>query len=515
VTDDIDRTAEFLELVAEEQRDELRRNGFEPDDPGPDEPAPPDDDMRADVTAHSGQLGIAKEFERYAAGELLYVHGIGWHYWDDTRWKLDDSGVASRKLHDMLKDKWRLAFAITEKKKRNSRISQITACESNPGIKGVLAIAATLIGFATVAADLDADPYLINCADCTLDLRTMTTYDHDPADRITKITKGAYRQSGSPATVGADWTSFLDKVLPDGEVRDYLQRVSGVALFGKVIEQNLTILKGSGNNGKTRFYQALMFAFGDYASMTDPDLFLERKSSSHLGEMALRGLRLAIVSESGKGRAIDEARMKRLTGGDQINARFHYQNPVTFDPNHLPLFITNHLPKVSGDDPAVWRRLRVVPFDVVITPAERDSQLEEKLQLEADAVLAWAIAGWKTYTASNNNLGEPEGVIAATRRYRSDSDDVGRWFDDNSWVTVNSDLRAPGSLLKSTTKQLHDGYLHWARQEGGDNSISLKAFGDILDAKGFPVTHRTEQGRWRSGICPCDRTSTERDPRDG
>ena len=459
-------------------------------------------DTALDTFTHSGHLGMADQFAQFAGGKLIHVFGIGWHIWDGTRWKLDEAGHTQRMLKDLLRREWMRAFAIPDTDKRRRRISEIARCESAPGMKGVLYCASFLDAFATVADDLDPDPYLVNCANGTLDLRTGELHAHNAADKITKVTRGAYHLDAA----GELWPAFLKKVLPDNDIRGYLQRVCGVALLGKVIEHNMSILKGVGNNGKGTFYQALVFALGDYASMADPDLFLERKSTSHLGEMALRGLRLAVVSESGKGRALDEARMKRLTGGDLINARFHYQNPVTFSPSHLPLFVTNHLPKVSGGDPAVWRRLRVIPFDVVITEAERDNELDAKLQLEADTILAWAVDGWKAYVAKGNRLAEPVGVLAATTQYRTDSDDIQRFLDDKDWVYIPPPLPSLQAKNKATGKQLHNAYLKWANEEGGDDSVSLRAFTAALDAKGFtaPEAMRTNKGRWRPGICLTD-----------
>ena len=176
---------------------------------------------------------------------------------------------------------------------------------------------------------------------------------------------------------------------------------------------------------------------------------------------------------------------KRLTGGDIITARALYQNQVSFRPSHLPLYVTNHLPKVSGDDPAVWERLRVVPFDVFIPEADRDKRLDEKLEVEAEAVLAWAVAGYHDYIARGENLAEPPDVLVATEKYRTDSDDVGRFLDDKQWI-----VKAP--TLKATTAVLHAGYLRWAKEEGGEE-ISLKEFGKALEDKGYPVTERTRR----------------------
>jgi putative DNA primase/helicase len=430
---------------------------------------------------HRTQLGFARYFAKLYGGKLLYVHGIGWHYWDQKRWAADEIGDAPRAVHAMLDKIW------SEAKGDKDLTKAIIRCETSSSVESILRLASTLKQFAVTVRDLDADPYLFNCADATLDLRTMALHDHNPADRITKVARGAARSNTLPGIV---FHEFLETVLPDSAIREYLQRLAGVSLLGKVIEHNLPILTGSGGNGKGTFYKGLSFSMGDYADMVDPDIFMDRKGAHPTTEMDLRGLRLAVVSESSRNRALDEARMKRLTGGDTINARKLYRDSVTFEPSHLPMLVTNHLPKVSGDDEAVWRRIRVVPFNVVIT--DPDGHMEEKLQAEADAVLAWAIAGWSDYRAAGERLSEPSEVLIATQKYRDNSDDVGRYLDDQDWV-----LRQPP--LKSTGKQLYEGYQRWAAQEGADD-IGLKAFGQVLDTKGFPVTQRTTKGRWRDGI---------------
>ena len=442
---------------------------------------------------HSGQLGMAYRLAKAYKGRLLYVYGLGWHYWDDTRYARDDMGMAKQAVYAMLKALWRHAYGNDEKAKELRKA--IPRCESSAGIEGILNLAQALPVFAVTVDDLDADPYLLNYANGTLDLRTLELRQHDPADRITKVARAAY----DPGATSAVWSAFLEKVLPDKEIREYLQRVVGVSLLGRVVEHNLVILAGKkGRNGKGTLYLALCFALGDYADMASSELFMAHKSAGPSAatpaDMALRGLRLVIVSESGRGRTFDEARLKRLTGGDLINARALFQEPVTFRPSHLPLFVTNHLPKACGDDEAVWARLRVVPFDVVIPEQEQDPHLAEKFEAEAEAVLAWAVAGWRDYRERGEKLAEPPGVLVATGKYRTDCDDVGRFLDDEQWI-----LKAP--THKATTAVLRDGYLLWARQEGADE-INLREFGRQLDDRGFPVTDRTKTGRFRDGLAP-------------
>ena len=256
------------------------------------------------------------------------------------------------------------------------------------------------------------------------------TYTHSNCGRKRQQTAsqrcagGAYR----PDAQTPIWNAFLVRVLPDEAVRGFVQRLAGLALLGEVREHILPIFTGLGANGKGTFYKAVLHALGDYAATADPDLFMHRDGAHPTGQMDLLGKRLVVVSESDEGRSLAEATVKRLTGGDPIKARHMRRDFVEFMPSHLPILVTNHLPKVSGDDPAIWRRLRVVPFDVVIPDAEQDKNLDAHLQLEADGILTWAIAGLRDYL--DRGLDEPDSVRAATDAYHTNSDAVGQFIND-------------------------------------------------------------------------------------
>lgn len=429
---------------------------------------------------HRGQARMAYRLARDYRGRLLYVSGIGWHAWDGQRWAADETGAATRAVLDVLKRAW--AEALADK----DLVSDVRKCESKAGIDGVLGIAGALTEFCATVRDLDADPYLLNTPAGTFDLRTGEVRPHDPADRITKVT----RASVAEGTDGSSWRVFLERVLPDAEVRGYLQRVIGVALLGKVVEHVLPILTGTGANGKSTFVNALLFALGDYASTVEPDLFLHRPGAHPTGEMDLRGRRAVVVSESEKDRRLAEATMKRLTGGDTIRARRMRQDFVEFEPSHTALLVTNHLPKVSGDDPAIWRRLRVIPFGVEIPVGERDKNLDERLQADAAAVLAWALAGWHDYR-TRGDLDEPADVKVATDRYQKASDAVARFIEECCVTSTPA--------LKATTAQLFKTWDEW-RADDGTEPMSQKAFGQALDSHGYPVTDRSGGKRWRGGI---------------
>ncbi|MES5378536.1 phage/plasmid primase, P4 family [Mycolicibacterium conceptionense] len=425
----------------------------------------------------SGQVRIANLLADSYADKLLYVHSLGWHYWDGQRWALDDIGAAKRAVLDVLQQA--LAVSLTDKQLR----ADVRKCESATGIAGVLAIASALTEFAATVRDLDADPYLVNVANGTLDLRTMEMAHHNPADRLTKVARAAYRPDAEPG----DWSRFLTAVLPDDDVLAYVQRQSGVALLGKVVEHVLPIWTGTGANGKSTAIGGLCWALGDYAMTAEPDLLLHREGAHPTGQMDLMGRRLAVITETDEGRKFAEATMKRLTGGDTIKARYMRQDFVEFEPSHTAILVTNHLPTVSGDDPAVWRRIRVVPFDVVIPEAERDPALPERLQACADEVLSWCIAGWAEY--QKIGLAEPDAVLARTKDYRADSDVLGRFIADEC-VTVPT--------VKMLTSKLFEGFQHWRASEGVPE-MSVRAFGQALDRHGYPAI-KDRDGRYRQGI---------------
>jgi len=411
------------------------------------------------------------------ADRLLYVHGLGWHSYDGRRWLEDDRGEATRAVLDVLR------AALTDSLHDRDLRADVRKCETAAGVAGVLDLASALEPFAATVADLDADPYLLNCANGTLDLHTLTLRSHDPRDRITKVTGAAYQ----PESQGPTWAAFLARVLPDEDVRAFLARYVGLGLAGRVIEHLLAILTGTGRNGKSVFYGAVSHALGDYATTAEPDLFMHRQNAHPTGEMDLLGVRWVVISESDAGRRLAEATVKRLTGGDRIKARRMRQDFIEFTPSHTAALVTNHLPKVSGDDPALWARLRVVPFDVVIPKPEQDPHLGDKLALEVDAILAWAVAGWVDYQA--RGLDEPDAVLRATERYQADADAIGRFLTEcclvnpHMWVGVG---------------ELFERWSAWSAEDGTE-PIGKRTFGDAMDKRGFPAV-KSHGNRIRRGI---------------
>lgn len=382
---------------------------------------------------HRGQMRVAERFVRMHAEHLRHVHGVGWHVWDGTRWRLDTSGAAVRAGVDTVKSAY-ADLAGLGRDAQKELIADIHRCESASGLEGAMRLAANMLPLAVAVDQLDADPFLLNVTNGTLDLRTGHLRPHDPADLITKVAGCAYESDATSAT----FERFLAEILPDAAVRRFVARVFGHALEGRVTEHLLAILTGTGCNGKTTLAEVVQAAYGDYAIACEPDLLTERGSVHTTGTADLLGVRLAVCSETDDGRRLAAATVKRLTGGDKVRARRMRQDNIEWSPSHTVLMVTNHKPTVAGNDPALWRRLRIIPFDVVV--ADPDRTLKERLILELPAVLAWVVAGHADW--HRDGLAEPDAVTSATDTYRASSDVLGRFFDDHIYLTEFGTVRA-------------------------------------------------------------------------
>lgn len=419
---------------------------------------------------HRGQLRMAYRLAAREAGSLLHVGNVGWHVWDGTRWAPDQRGDAAKAVFATLKAALEEAVDLG-RKERDELHADVRRCETAAGVDGVLRLAAALEPFAAVVGDLDADPYLLNTSTGTLDLRTGRVRPHDPDDRITKVCGAGY----DPGADAGSWETFLTEALPDPQVRAFLQRLAGLSLVGKVVEHVLPILTGTGRNGKGTFVRTFSAALGDYAIEAEPELFLARDRAHPTGQLDLRGIRFATCQETDDGKRLAVATVKRLTGGDTIRARAMRQDFVQFAPSHMAVMVSNHLPKVPADDPALWARLLVIPWDVSFLGRE-DTGLGDRLALELPGVLAWAVHGYREYLV--DRLAPPEAVTLATGHYRMSSDALGQFVEDRC-------LTGPAYYARSN--DLWHAWSEWCRSNNEEPGNS-RQFKDALEARGY---------RWR------------------
>ncbi len=429
------------------------------------------------------ELGYAHRLIQSYGSRLRYVPvWHRWLVWDGTRWAHDTTGQAKRWMTAIARRIYTDALAITDQQERKAALNLGRRGESSAGISGALTLASTHQAIAISPEAFDADPYLLNCRNGTFDLRTRQLRAHDPADLLTKLTGAAY----APAARGAEWSKFLQRVQPVQEMRDFLARLVGHALEGRVSEHVLPIFWGDGANGKGTFINAIIAALGEYADAADPDLLTARNFDAHpTGTADLFGLRLAILHESDAGRRLAEATVKRLTGGDRLKARRMREDFWSFDPSHTFVMLTNHKPLVSGTDEGIWRRIQLVPWPVVIPASERDEDLGQRLVLEADAILTWVVDGYRDWRS--RGLDEPEPVTSATNSYRIESDALRRFLDERCLLGPNFTVRS---------SELFGTWSAWCARESEEPGTN-KAFTTALRGRGYD-TNRTNIGAvWR------------------
>jgi putative DNA primase/helicase len=429
------------------------------------------------------ELGYAHRLVHVYGDRLRYVPAWRrWLIWDGRRWATDDTGQVPRWAKVIARRLTTDALAIVDDQSRRAKLNLARRGESSAGVAGALTLASTEAGVAVTPDQLDTDPFLVNCQNGTLDLRTGELRPHDPADLLTKITKAAYR----PGTIGRTFMKFLKRVQPDPQMRRYLARLIGHGLEGRIVEHILPIHFGEGANGKGTFIGAILAALGEYADAADPDLLTARTFDAHpTGTADLFGLRLAVLHEGDAGRRLAEGTVKRLTGGDRLKARRMREDFWSFDPSHTFHMLTNHKPLVAGTDEGIWRRLRLIPWDIVIPAAERDEQLGDRLALEADAVLAWVVAGYRDWR--RHGLDEPGPVVRATAAYRAESDAVGRFLSECCLVGPHF------------TAQSSDLFVEWSKwcAAQGEEAGTNKALTTELQNRGYDTKRRASGMVWQ------------------
>jgi len=238
------------------------------------------------------------------------------------------------------------------------------------------------------------------------------------------------------------WRKFLAEITgDDAELHAYLQRLAGYSLIGQVIEHVLIFLYGTGANGKGVFLGTLTALFGDYAKVAPIDTFTDTSGDRHPTDMAmLRGMRLVTAQETDEGRAWAEAKIKALTGGDKIAARFMRQDFFEFVPQFTLLIAGNHKPRLRNVDEAIRRRLHMVPFAVTIPAEKRDTELPEKLKAEWPGILQWAIDGCLEW--QRIGLAKPAAVSSMTDDYFEEQDTLADWIatrctlDGAAWTSI-------------------------------------------------------------------------------
>lgn len=305
-------------------------------------------------------------------------------------------------------------------------------------------------------SSFDADPLLLNCKNGIVDLNTGDLLPHSPENRMTLQAAAWY----DPEDHSPTWETFLRQVQPDPEVRAYLQRLMGYTATGLTTEQIFALFHGSGANGKGVFQNVLMHVLGTYAQTMPVETLMASSIDGRIPNDVARmaGKRFLVASETKAGKSLDEQRIKQLTGGDSIAARYMRAEWFEFRPVGKIQLTTNHLPRMS-DDTATWRRIHLITWPVIIPEEERDGFLQEKLIRESGGILNWIVRGAVAWR--EEGLNPPQAVCDARESYRQEEDVVGQFVND----CLDLVSPVPGAIGRDS-RALWSAYAQWARAEG-------------------------------------------------
>ncbi|MHB1001451.1 MAG: phage/plasmid primase, P4 family [Armatimonadota bacterium] len=449
-------------------------------------------------------LGNARRLVKKHGDTIRYCHDIGkWYCWDGKHWVKDGTGEIIRKAKTIVDDMLRQAIDMRSAAESSSDDGMLEAARvferhavssgNHRRIIAMISQAESEPGITINADDLDADPWIFNVSNGTIDLRTGDLHPHNRDELISKISEIPY----DPDVPCPIWEQFITGIFKDdpGLIR-FVHQACGYTLTGDTREQVFFILHGCGSNGKSTFITVLRDILGDYETKTSTDTLVEKKNSGNTNDVAaLRGARLVSAIETSAGKRLAEALVKEMTGQDAVTARFLYKEFFTFVPVFKLWLACNHVPVIQGQDHGIWRRIRLVPFDVQFQDIDqpvgpyKDKDLPEKLKSEYQGILAWLVRGCLDW--QNNGLSTANAVHAATDKLQQDMDVLGGFLAECCVFERN---------VQATAKDLYATYCAWA-EANGEKPLSQRWFGLRLSERGSCSKFKGAQGiRCWSGI---------------
>jgi putative DNA primase/helicase len=413
-----------------------------------------------------------------------------WLIFTGSRWELDSSGAVMRLAKEVADGIYKEAATSENPDDQEALVKWAKASHSRTRLDAMIELAKSEQPIPASHESFDADPWLLNCLNGTVDLQSGALHPHNSSDLLTKTTGVEY-----PVEAGDDpvlWLEFLGTIFRgDAELIGFVRRLMGSALPGEVIEHLLAIFYGGGANGKSVLIETILASLGEYAMKAPAGLLMASRGERHPTELAdLYGKRLVAITETADGQRLDERLVKETTGGDTIRARRMREDFWQFKPSHLSVLVTNHKPVVRGTDNGIWRRLRLVPFTVTIPEPQQDKRLPIKLLAELGAILRWMVQGCVEW--QHSGLQAPRQVMLATEEYRGESDTFGQWFEEH--LKAEPSL---GYLASVKASAAFASYKAWC-EETGERNLSNRRFGERMAER---ITgKRCSNGTYYEGI---------------
>lgn len=424
-------------------------------------------------------MGNGERLAHYHGQDIRYCYpNSQWYIWDGNRWKMDKLGKIERLAKDTTRRIYIEAGHCQDDDQRQATAKHARSSESRYRKLAMIDMARSEDGIPVLPEELDANGWLLNCLNGTLDLRTGDLYSHRHQDMITKIVPVNY----DPNARLELWDRFMETTTQgDQEMLGFLQRAVGYSLTGNTGEEVLFFIHGPAATGKSTFVEAIKSVMGNYAVTADFEVFLQKYrdlGSPRNDVAALAGSRLVVSIEVQEGRRLAEGLVKMLTGGDTVRARFLYHESFEFLPEMKLWLCANHAPKVRADDTAIWRRILKLPFENIIPEDKRDPEVKETLKnpdIAGPAILAWAAQGclrWQEY-----GLGIPDIVKEATAAYRKEMDILEAFIEDCCTIQAG---------MSASKKDLYSAYKQWC-EESGEKAEGKINFGKRLSELRYQI----------------------------
>jgi len=442
--------------------------------------------------------------ERFADehhGDLRYCRPWRrWLWWTGSHWAIDTTGEAERRAKATVLSIYTQAGAEVDDGLRQQLVSWARKLDTSRGHTAMMALAASDQRIAVRPEDLDTDGWLLNAQNGTIHLKEGKLRPHQREDLITRLAPVEYHEDA----VSEAWEEHLQYFLPDPDVRRQVQRDLGVSLVGGTLAEVLSIWHGYGANAKTTTWSVLLKILGDYAIEAPPGLLLQRKHDGHPTELArLRGSRLVVSSEVSPGAALNEQRVKDLTGGGMQSARYTYGDFFDFERSWSIVLACNHKPRIRGSDDGIWRRVRIVPWTVSAegwSGRRPQDEVVKKLVDAGPAILRWLVDGLHDWLRDPQWIAEK--VTAATAQYREEQDRLTGWLSECCEI---------GPHHEEAFSRLWDSYVSWC-EANREKALGRNTFRDRLAELGFEAVTGAKRTAMREGLRLL--TPAEREARD-
>jgi putative DNA primase/helicase len=419
-------------------------------------------------------IAIYKDSLRYCKSRKT------WLMWRDNKWSIDEAGKAHRGAIITARARRLAANSLASDDAKTSLRKWAKDSESQAKRNAMLNTAMHLKPMETTIEDYDRDQYLIGVRNGCLDLRTGEFREAKQEDYISMQLNVEYdAQAKAPR-----WEGFLSEIFNgDEELISFIKRAVGYSLTGATSEQVMFMLHGHGANGKSVLLEVISRLLGGYAANTPFTTFEANKRNESTNDLAaLKGKRFVTTIETNEDRRLDEARVKSITGGDDITCRFLFSEYFTYKPTFKIWMAVNHKPLIRGTDRGIWRRIRLIPFNQNFEGEKGDKSLTSKLLTELPGILNWALEGlmeWKEH-----GLGAAKAIEISTETYRHESDLVQQWLDE--WVTIDANETISAA-------EAYSSFQEWALTRGYPK-FSMNSFGRLMTEKGF---ERKSNGKCR------------------